>query len=210
LKKIWLTGFLCFIINLNAAALAAPTMNGETGLITDPTADVMQAGQFAAGYYHLQGGGVGTFTMNVLPKVEMGMAGFRFDQSAGNKTYVNAKWGILSESVLTPGVAVGVEDISDVSMRSAYAVASKTLPFGFRLHAGIGNGRFHGGFAGIEKTINPAGILTGNNAFPATTLIAEYDGRSMNYGVRLSVIPGLKLDAGWQNHSRYVGISFTN
>jgi hypothetical protein len=28
--------------------------------------------------------------------------------------------------------------------RSYYAVASKALPFGFRIHAGVGNGRFDG------------------------------------------------------------------
>ena len=89
-------------------------------------------------------------------------------------------------------------------------MASKALPFGFRIHAGVGSGRYDGMFGAIEKTINPVSVITGNNCFPATTLIAEYDGRTMNYGARLSIVPGLKLDGGWRNHQIYFGLNFTS
>lgn len=202
-------GALCAIL-ISATAFAAPTVNGSTGQINNPSADVLQEGQFAAGYYHLKNGGAGVFDVNVAPNLELGVAGFRFDDSRNNDTCVNAKFALRPESILTPGLAVGIEDIGGQRQRSLYAVASKALPFGFRIHAGFGNGRFDGVFAAVEKTINPVSVLTGNNTFPATTLIAEYDGRYMNYGARVSVVPGLKMDAGWRDHAAYFGLSFTN
>lgn len=201
-------GISCALIIASSPVSAAPSVNGSTGLINNPSADVLRQGEFSLGYYHLKEGGVGVFNANILPKLEMGVAGFRYD-GQDNKNYVNAKFSVVPETVFTPGLAVGAEDLANTDKRSFYAVASKALPFGFRIHAGTGNGRFDGMFAGIEKTINPVSIITGNNAFPATTLIAEYDGKHMNYGARLSIVPGLKLDAGWRNHDGYFGISYT-
>ena len=194
-----------------APVYAAPSVNGSTGLINTPTADVLQEGQFALGYYHLKDGGVGTFNMNLTGKLEVGAAGFRYDSESGRQdhTYVNAKYGLVPETVLTPGVAIGVEDIADLDKRTAYVSASKALPFGFRIHAGVGNGRYDGVFAALEKTISPLGLLTGNNVFPATTLIAEWDGNNMNYGARMAVVPGLKLDVGHREHQTYFGANFT-
>lgn len=208
MKKI-LCGLLGALILSSATVIAAPSINGSTGLINDPSADVLREGQFSLGYYHLKEGGAGVFNTNIAPGVEVGVAGFRYDNSDGNKTMVNAKVGLINETVLAPGLSIGVEDIGAQDERSAYAVASKTLPLGFRVHLGVGNGRYDGVFGGIEKTINPLGVLTGNNAFPATTLIAEYDGKKYNYGARMSIIPGLKVDAGWRDHDLYLGMSFT-
>jgi hypothetical protein len=196
---------------LAAPVYAAPSINGSTGLINTPSADVLREGQFSLGYYHLQHGGAGTFTMNLTGKLELGAAGFRYDKEANqqDQTYINAKYGLLPETILTPGVAVGIEDMANLDNRTYYAAASKTLPFGFRIHAGVGNGRYDGGFAVLEKTINPVSILTGNNIFPTTTLIAEWDGHNMNYGARMAVVPGLKLDLGRRDHQTYFGASFT-
>lgn len=192
-----------------ATVSAAPSVNGSTGLVNAPSADVLQEGQFSLGYYHLKDGGVGVFNTNLTGHLEIGAAGFRYDGQENNKTMINAKYGIVPETVLTPGFAIGVEDASNVKERSLYAVASKGLPFGFRVHVGTGNGHYDGIFAGIEKQFSPLGMVTGNNVFPATSLIAEYDGKDMNYGARVSVLPGLKVDAGWRNHEPYYGISFT-
>lgn len=207
MKKV-LFGISCALVLASGSVFAAPSVNGSTGLINNPSSDVLREGEFSLGYYHLKDGGVGIFNTNILPKLEIGVAGFRYDHQ-DNENYVNAKFSILSESVLNPGLAVGIEDIANTRERSAYAVASKALPFGFRMHVGAGNGRFDGVFAGIEKTLNPISVLTGNNVFPATTLIAEYDGKHMNYGARMAIIPGLKLDAGWRDHDGYVGVSYT-
>lgn len=208
MKKIILTA-VCATLMATATAAAAPSINGSTGLINTPSADVLREGQFSLGYYNTREGGVGIFNTNIAPNLEIGVAGFRYDNES-NKNYLNAKFSIVPETVLSPGLAVGVEDAAGETDRSYFAVASKGLPLGFRIHAGVGNGRYDGLFAGIEKTINPVSILTGNSTFPATTLIAEYDGRDMNYGARMSIIPGLKLDAGWRHDKTYVGVTFTN
>jgi len=208
MKKIMI-GLTCALLLTTGPALAAPSVNGPTGLINSPTADVLRPGQLTLGYYHLKNGGVGSFNTNVAPNVELGVAAFRYDGQSNNN-YINAKFAVVPETILTPGLAFGVEDMANRDQRSVYAVASKALPFGFRIHAGTGGGRFRGVFAGIEKTINPISVITGSNAFPATTFIAEYDGQTMNYGARMSIITGLKLDAGIRNHNGYIGISFTN
>lgn len=207
MKKV-LLAVSCALLLTAAPAFAAPSINGSTGLINTPSADVLREGQFSLGYYHLKDGGVGAFNVNVAPKVELGVAGFRYD-GQDNKNYLNAKFSVVSETVFNPGLAVGVEDIGNTEKRSVYAVTSKALPFGFRMHLGAGSGRYNGVFAGLEKTLNPVRVITGNNTFPATTLIAEYDGKYMNYGARMSITPGLKLDAGWRNHHGYVGMSYT-
>lgn len=196
---------LCFG---TATASAAPSVNGSTGLVNTPSADVLHEGDFSLGYYHLKDGGVGVFNTNLTGRLEIGAAGFRYDNQ-DNKTMINAKYGLVPETILTPGLAIGVEDAGDEKDRSLYAVASKGLPLGFRVHVGTGNGRYDGLFAGIEKQISPLGLITGNSVFPATSLIAEYDGKEMNYGARISVVPGLKVDAGWRNHEAYYGFSFT-
>ena len=190
---------------------AAPSINGSTGLINTPSADVLREGEFSLGYHHLKDGGAGSFNLSLGNNLEIGLAGFRYDSDSNkdNKTLLNAKFSLAPETVLTPGLAIGVEDIGGKDKRTFYAAASKALPFGFRLHAGVGDGRYDGVFAAIEKTINPVSVLTGNNVFPATTLIAEWDGDRMNYGARMSIVPGLKLDAGWRHSETYFGLSYT-
>lgn len=201
-------GACCTLLLLTTPVAAAPSVQGSTGTINNPSADVMREGQFALGYYRLdKDNHVGVFTMGLAPRLEVGVAGFHYDRQ-DSQTKFNAKWSVLPESVMTPGLAIGVEDLGAQEERSAYIAASKALPLGFRIHAGVGNGRFDGGFAALEKTINP--LMTGSNLFPATTLIAEYDGHHMNYGARLALLPGLKLDAGWRNKDSYIGLTFTN
>lgn len=208
MKKVLYTTLVALLMT-TAAVSAAPSVNGSTGLINNPSADVLREGQFSLGYYHLKDGGAGVFNTSLTSRLELGAAGFRYD-GRDNKTLVNAKYSIAPETILTPGLAVGIEDAANLNERSVYAVASKGLPFGFRVHVGTGNGRYDGVFAGIEKSLSPLGLITGNNVFPATSLIAEYDGKKMNYGARVSVVPGLKVDAGWRDHEAYYGISFTN
>lgn len=206
MRKVLLS--LVCMIGLTVTAAAAPAMNGYTGMIDNPSADVLRPGHFSVGYYSVKGGSTGTLDFNVARRAELGIAGFQYN-GRPNKAVVNAKFSIAPEKILKPGVAVGVEDIADVKERSAYIVASKALPFGFRLHAGLGSGRFDGVFASLEKIINPVHLGSGGRGFPTTALILEHSGRSLNYGARMSLAAGLKLDAGWRSHDFYVGMSFT-
>lgn len=199
---------LCVAALTTSAAFAAPSINGPTGLINTPTADVLHDGQYSLGYYNLKEGGAGSLNFNLSRNLEVGVAGFHFD-NRDNNVLLNAKYALLPETVLTPGLSIGVEDGTDKHGRSTYAAVSKALPLGFRIHAGVGNGRFDGPFYGLEKTINPVSILTGTNAFPTTTLILEHDGHSTNYGARMTILSGLKIDAGWRDSDFYVGLSLT-
>ncbi|MDU4961181.1 MAG: YjbH domain-containing protein [Sporomusaceae bacterium] len=198
---------LCALFLSTASAAAAPSFGGPTGLINTPSADALREGQFSLGYHRLHEQKAASFSLNIMPNVEAGIVRI-FPDAGSNQTMFHTKWSVAPETVVTPGFAVGVEGLGD-GRSSAYAVVSKGLPLGLRLHAGVGNGRFDGAFGAIEATFSPAGGLTGPNVFPTTTLIAEYDGDSMNYGARLALVPGLKLEAGWRDSRTYVGASFT-
>ncbi len=189
-------------------AAAAPTVYGTTGMIANPSADVLRDGQFSLGYFRIQDATNATMAVNVADGLEIGAANLN-NHRQGSDTMLNVKYSLISEQLLTPGLAIGAEDSYHGGRRSLFAVASKGLPLGMRLHIGAGNGRFDGVFAGLEKTWNPVSAVTGNNVFPATTLLVEFDGRRMNYGARLALVPGLKMDAGWYNHHFYTGLTFT-
>ncbi|MBP1764354.1 MAG: protein of unknown function rane lipoprotein [Firmicutes bacterium] len=190
------------------AAAAAPTVYGTTGMIGNPSADVLRDGQFSLGYFRMEDTTTGTLAVSVAEGLEVGAANFH-NTRQGSDTLLNVKYSLLSEQLLKPGLAIGAENSIHGGQRSLFAVASKGLPFGMRIHVGAGNGRFDGVFAGLEKTWNPLSAVTGNNVFPATTLLLEFDGHRMNYGARLALLPGLKMDAGWYNHHFYTGVTFT-
>ena len=115
------------------------------------------------------------------------------------------KYVLLSETVLTPGLAVGINDLTGKSERSTFAVVSKGLPLGFRVHAGIGSGDFEKGFVALEKNITP---LLGANVFPSTTLLVEYNDNNINYGMRMSIVPDLKLNLGRSDHKTFIGLTY--
>lgn len=189
------------------AAEAAPTVTGSTGMLYTPTADVLRDGHFSLGYHHLEDAEAYTVGYGMSNAWEISAAALDYDHHSSD-LYLNTKFSLMSEDIMRPGIALGMEDALDERERTVYAVASKALPLGFRVHAGIGDGRFDGVFGGIEKTFNPLGI-TGSAAFPATTLSAEYDGEEMIYGLRLAIVPGLKAHAAWRDGDTYVGLTFT-
>lgn len=188
-------------------AEATPTITGSTGMIYTPTADVLREGHFSLGYHHLDHAKAYTFGYGLSNAWEITGSSFDYDHH-GDDFYLNTKFSLMSENVARPGIAIGIEDAFDERDRTVYAVASKALPLGFRVHAGIGDGRFDGVFGGIEKTFNPLGI-TGSSIFPAMTLSAEYDGAKMIYGIRLAIVPGLKAQVAWRGSHTYIGATFT-
>ncbi len=210
MKKRILT-LTCILLMMNAGpAAAAPALNGMTGEITTPSADVLHTGQFSLGYYRFADGNSRAFDASIACRWEIGAVNFNYDNHTST-SHLNVKYALARETLLKPGLAIGAEDIGGDGKRSLYAVMSKQLPFGYRLHMGIGNGRFSGPFGAVEKTLTPLHGLSSNNVFPATTLIVECDGRGMNYGARMAIVPGVKLDAGWRArlHSAYFGLSLT-
>lgn len=61
-------------------------------------------------------------------KLEVSFANEKHDIEQINK--FNVKYVLLSETVLTPGLAVGINDFTGKSDRSTFAVVSKGLPLG--------------------------------------------------------------------------------
>ena len=203
-----ITAVCAALLLTTGMAQAAPTVTGSTGMLYTPTADVLRDGHFSLGYHHLEDGDAYTVGYGMSNAWEISAATIDYNGGHGRDLYLNTKFSLMSENVVRPGIAIGMEDALDEYDRSFYAVASKALPLGLRIHAGIGDGRFDGVFGGIEKTFNPLGV-TGSSIFPATTLSAEYDGKEMIYGLRLAIVPGLKAHAAWRDGDTYVGLTFT-
>ncbi|MBQ2114704.1 MAG: YjbH domain-containing protein [Selenomonadales bacterium] len=203
-----ITAVCAALLLTTGMAQAAPTVTGSTGMLYTPTADVLRDGHFSLGYHHLEDGDAYTVGYGMSNAWEISAATIDYNGDHGRDLYLNTKFSLMSENVVRPGIAIGMEDALDEYDRTFYAVASKALPLGLRIHAGIGDGRFDGVFGGIEKTFNPLGV-TGSSIFPATTLSAEYDGKEMIYGLRLAIVPGLKAHAAWRDGDTYVGLTFT-
>ena len=119
---------------------------------------------------------------------------------------LDIKTTLLSEAILLPGVVLGLEDVTNERKTSPYLAMSKTGPWGFRLHAGVGGGRFDGAFATLEKTFRPSRHPYAKQ-FAPTTLLMEYDGQQMNYGLRVEVNKGVKIEGGRQHDKWYAGLS---
>ena len=196
---------------LPAAVSAAPSMSGTTGLIRIPTADVLRPGQAAAGVYVWQDQSRAGVALGVMEKFEISAAD-SWRNTAQGPVLINAKVNFLPEGLLLPGVALGIEDADGRDRRSVYGVLSKALPFGLRIHIGTGTGRFDGMFGAVEKVLNPVSVKGGRAGFPVTSLMVEMDGQKMNYGLRLRLERGLRLDCGWmaQDEKVYFGLTYTH
>ena len=201
-KKICLLVVLLLLPTLEAAT--APSAKGSTGNIDTPSADVLRPGQAAIGYYTLDGEKGMSGAISAGKNIEVSATcteGWRTDDF----TKVNIKYALAQEGVLVPGLAVGIEDIGDRSERTAYVVASKSLPQGVRLHIGSGNGTYDGVFFAIEKKLVPLSV---GGVFPDSSLIVENNGHHMNYGLRMSLSPGLKMTTGWRGGDPFIAISY--
>ena len=191
---------------------AAPSISGSTGMIRIPTADTLRPGQFSAGAFYWQDHSTAVAAVGLPVGMEVSAAAPWHKGVPGNWT-VNAKVALTQEGLLMPAIAIGGEDLGEQNQRSYYAAVSKALPFGFRVHVGAGTGRFKGMFGAVEKVLNPTSLRKKQQGgFPVTSLILEMDGQKMNYGARLSLAHGVRLDAGWlgQEQRVYLGLTYTN
>ena len=201
-KKIF-TALLLLYFCQNNWVLAQPSLNGATGLLELPTADVVKKESFGVGVYSADDVKIRNMGYGLAEKIEVSFANEKQDIEQINK--FNVKYVLLSETVLTPGLAVGINDLTGKSERSTFAVVSKGLPLGFRVHAGIGSGDFEKGFVALEKNITP---LLGANVFPSTMLLVEYNDNNINYGMRMSIVPDLKLNLGRSDHKTFIGLTY--
>jgi len=204
MKQKQLAGLFSFIMLLPAWTAAAPSLQGSTGNIVVPSADVLRLGQFDLGYYHETGEKTAVAAVGISRNWELSAA--RREREHGTDyTAVNLKYAVAQESITEPGLAIGVEDISAEGDRSLYVVASKGLPFGIRLHAGCGNGSYGGLFYAVEKKITPHAA---GGVFPDAAVLVENNGHETDYGIRISLSKGLKATAGWHDGEKFIGFTY--
>jgi hypothetical protein len=170
MRKTWL---LVSMVGMALAgrASAAPSLFGPTGLLVIPTADTLAALSWNthAGAVDTGGDTMMTFGGNfgATPKLELGLSGVDF-KPFGTKALLNAKYAFLTETKVTPGVALGGLDIASQmgSSPGVYIVASKSLTsllggplskYNIRGHLGYGANNVFGDdlFGGLDMQVTP-------------------------------------------------------
>lgn len=183
--------------------LAQPSLNGSTGLFEVPTADIVRNDNVSIGAYSYDNYNMKSIGVNINPKIELTGVNIKGNGDTFNK--LNIKYIIASESVLSPGYAIGINDLTSEQKFSPFFVLSKGLPLGFRIHAGVGGGSYNNGFVAIEKNITPH---MRTNLFPSTNFIVEYDGKNTNYGVRMSMAQNVKFNLGRCDNKTFIGLTY--
>ncbi len=203
---------LCIGIAAAAAVSSAsyassmqPSFLGATGSLTTPTGETLPVGSISLGYWQSDDSDhkMGAVAFGVAPHVEVSAAHLWAED---DKTFISGKFSLLREGAVIPAVAAGVLDIGDERDTTVYLAATKNLPFGFKCTLGYGNGIYDGVFGSVEKTVSL--IPGGDDLFPATTLVVEYDAEDWNYGARLAIAGGAKLTVGHFYDRTYIGATF--
>ncbi len=181
---------------------------GGTGAINTPHALALGQGKFAFSYHDLTSDiTLSQASFGVDGRLEIGLTSYNLGKT-GETTYGNVKYQLMKETMATPAIAVGMLDITDKYGRNYYVAGTKTVPV---LDARVTLGTYGRGdnkvFGSIEKTFSV--LPGGKNLFPATTVKLEYDGEDTNYGLSLSTLPGLRIDAGSRNEHGYIGATYT-
>jgi len=123
---------------------------------------------------------------------------------------VNAELAVLPETTLTPGIGLGVWDISDQTRdgRGFFVAASKVLPatkevplpiHDIRVHVGAGIQGIEGLFAGAEASL-PLGLK----------VYAEYFQNELNVAVGWKVLPAVQLKGYLLDGEPFVGLQISS
>ncbi len=203
--KQWGMLLLGCLLSMGQSGFAAPALGGETGTLAVPSADVLRPGNMHLSWSSIQDGHRTGLAIGISPRLEAGVQRCNLSEEHQGRTEFGMKYQLQPEGIFQPGIAAGIEDIGREHCRSFYGVGSKTLPYGVRLHGGIGNGRYAGGFAAVEVRAfpaKPAGV------FPDLTVFAEHaDGHGV-YGMRLALSRGWMVEAGVDGSKHFAGISY--
>lgn len=194
----------CALMLVSCLTLAVPCeakilLSAVSGVINVPTANVRSLGHvdFMAQYTDDTTALGGNLT--VLPGLEVAYSRFSPKHEDDFNMY-SAKYQFMPETVTTPAVAVGLEDFGDEVDRSAYVVATKEGPWGFRGHAGVGTGRFKNGFVAMEKQFKV------NSDVFNLSLALEYDGHNFNYAATVPLGKLASAEVGMRSNDLYVGV----
>ncbi|BBH14885.1 hypothetical protein CH06BL_41330 [Chromobacterium haemolyticum] len=145
---------------------AQPSLNGQSGYINMPSADVGRDGSLSFGFSSDKPYNTLWVSATALPFLQIsgryvsisGIAGFDDPQYGGGygsfkDKAIDTKWRLLDESDIWPALAFGRTDIFGTTLwRGNYLVASKHLRPNLEVSAGVGSGRIEGPFGGLRWT----------------------------------------------------------
>ena len=189
---------------LTGALFAGPAAADQ--LIQIPTAD--RVGAPTLEYkYRPEGGGESYSTLLVPAGLAYELM-FRYygGYDRSHNLEGGGQFQLLPDGIVTPGVAVGIWDITNSTPwgRRAFLVVTKSLEAGqlgipkplrrVQLNLGVGTGRLGGLFSAIRIDL-PA----------RTSLVAEYDTRRLNAGIWFSPVKPITLKAELQNNNLFLG-----
>lgn len=193
---------MCLLVAVSViagTAGAAPSFFGPTGLVTIPTADSLNKGEYNLAAFVVGADEGGDFTtvagnLGIVKNLEAGITYIKPEDTSG-KVWLNAKYTFMPETTKNPAVAGGVIDLTDETDTTAYFVLSKA--FGHRVdtslgeitsprfHLGVGGGQFDGLFAGVSAGLGER-----------FTIMAEYDSEDINLGARFAATPEVRIHLG--------------
>lgn len=192
---------------VSSQVAAAPAYFGYTGLMLTPTADILKTGGFGFGAVYLTGDSNDTTFLSanvgLLNTLEVGGA-WVSPEHGDSSGIINAKLAVLEENAVSPGLSIGVSDITNEIDMTPYVVLSKALLLNStnrwapRAHIGFGGGHLDGLFAGLSATVNDR-----------TQVMVEYDTNDVNFGVQFAAADRLRLHAGLVSGDRLgLGLSY--
>ena len=159
-------GFAVMAAGSVGANSASYGLNGASGLIDMPTAQMLPDGETAWTFSKTGTAFNGTLTFQLLPKLETSVHFTTVDQwIGGNPLYdssLDLKYQIFEENGSFPSLAVGFRDfLSNGAFSSEYLVASKTVTDNLTVSGGLGWGRL-GSYNPIASTgTRPPSTSTG-------------------------------------------------
>jgi hypothetical protein len=178
------------------SAMAAPTLNGPTGLIVVPTAESLQYKEMNVGLdYKLSSGSQQhffKFNFGEFKGVELGVVGGSVPTEG---VFVNAKYYLMSDNTRFPlSIAIGAENLGAKNSTGVYMVASKKFQGGISGHFG-----FYAGFeegADLDPSVMGGGEWILDNRI---SLLADVIGKrrkyTLNTGLRFAIYPDLQFRA---------------
>lgn len=156
---------LALIASSAAADPASFALNGASGLIDMPTAQMLPDGETAWTFSGSETAYSGTLTFQMLPNFETSVHFTtinEWDGGALNDQSLDIKYQIFAESGNMPSLAIGFRDfLSNGAFSSEYIVASKDVGHGLTVSGGLGWGRLGSNNPVLALGTRPAPSGTG-------------------------------------------------
>lgn len=201
MRRVWFA--LLAALAVAAPAAAAPSWLGYTGLLITPTADALNTREWNIAYHHISDiSNIAAVNFGLARGLEAGGVYFDPQRRFADEEFTGqVKYRILPETASGVGLAVGWWDVFDQVDSTPYGVVSKRLSnIGgrpFRGHVGIGGGVLDGLFAGADWPITDNILLMG-----------EYDTEDLNFGARIGLAQGFRIDVGIVSEEFAIGGSY--